>query len=201
MFIYIKKDGLPKPLFDKHKKENFLFTPLILLCFSNIIVAIISTIKITNDINYFNIISGIINALIVSILEEILFRSLLFNELLKSKKVELAILLQALIFGSIHLLNISSIASIPIILAQVFYTAFLGIILGIIYYKSRNIIYPIAYHFLFNSINDVISVNLFDISWDYKFFIINIFVGIIIFLYTIFIFKRGNLNVTRDLDL
>lgn len=201
LFCYIKKDGLDKPLLEKHKKRNLLLIPLIILPLSNIFVALFTNLKLNESINYFNIISGIIDAIIVLIYEEILFRGLVFNELLKTKKVNIAIIIQALIFGSIHLLNINSLGSVPFILAQVIYTAYLGVILGIIYFKTKNIIYPIIFHLLFNVFNNVISVNLFIINWDYKFFLINILIGIITIIYAIYYFKGDDNHVARNLDI
>ena len=201
MIFYINKDGLDKPLFEKFKKTNLLLIPLILLPFSNIFVALFTNLKINNSINYFSITSGIFDALIVSIIEETLFRGLLFSEFQKYKKVSIAIILQALIFGGVHLLNISSFASIPTVLVQVFYTAYLGILLGIIYYKTKNIIYPIMFHFLFNVFNNVIAVNLFNIKWNYKFFLINILIGIFVLIYALFYYKGDDNNAARNMDI
>lgn len=201
MVYYIKKDGLDNPLLEKHKKSNLFIIPLIILPFSNLFVALFTNVKFNETINYFNIISGVIDAIIISVYEEVLFRGLVFNEFLKTKKVHIAIVLQALIFGSIHLLNINSLGSIPFILSQVLYTAYLGIILGIIYFKTKNIIYPIIFHMLFNVFNNVISVNLFDIKWDYKFFLINIIIGIITFIYALYYFKGDEKHVTTNMDI
>lgn len=201
MFYYIKKDGLDKPKFESYKKSNSLILPLIILPFSNIIVALFTQLKINETINYFNIIKGIVDAIFVSIIEETLFRSLLFNEFLKYNNLTKSIIFQALIFGSVHLLNITSLGSIPMILVQVLYTAFLGIILGIIYYRTKNIVYPIMFHFLFNVINNTISINLFNINWDYKFFLINILIGVFVIIYVFLYLKGGKQNVARDLDI
>ena len=198
---YIKKNCLTKPLFEKNSKIKILkLTPLLILCFSNIITSLIGK----YDSNVFNLklmMFGIIGALFVSIIEEVLFRGVLFEHLKKYHKINIAISLQALFFGLTHFLNLSSFSQIPAILVQVLYTAFLGIILGIIYRKTNNLIIPIVFHFLFNVINQTLSENLFKIKWDVTFFIVNILIGGFVLLYSILIFKGGSKNVTDDLDI
>ena len=89
-----------------------------------------------------------------------------------------------------HLLNINSLASIPTCLIQALYTFGIGLVLSIVYLFSRNIIYPIILHFLFNFLNDTLVTSLFNIEWNLVFFIVNIGVGILIGLYSLFIYKR-----------
>ena len=114
----------------------------------------------------------------------------MFEEFLKHKSKLQSLIYSSLIFGSVHLLNISSLGSIPIILVQVGYTFFLGMILGIIYLSSKNILLPIIFHILFNFINDILVIELFPIKWDITFFLVNILVGIIVSLYSLLMFKK-----------
>lgn len=198
---YIKKDGLDKPLIEKPKIKNLILIPLIILCFSNIIFAFITNINFNENINYYVIINLVIETVFIAINEEILFRGLLFNEFKKSQNIFFAVLFQGLIFGATHLLNITSLSVIPTILVQMLYTTFLGIILGIIYQKTNNIIFPIIYHFLFNVINNILASNLFNLEWNFYFFLINILVGIITLIYTIFITWGGKKNASEHMDI
>ena len=198
---YIKKNSLSKPLLNKTKLGDiFVLLPLSLLCFSNVITSLIGNYP-ANELNSTVVIFGAIGAIFVSIIEEVLFRGLLFDYFKKYHKINIAILLQALFFGLTHILNISSFSQIPAILVQILYTSFLGIILGIIYHKSNNILFPIIFHFLFNVINQTLSENLFQIKWDVTFFAINILIGGLVLLYGILINKGGNKNVTDDMDI
>ncbi|HHV28823.1 CPBP family intramembrane glutamic endopeptidase [Acetivibrio mesophilus] len=80
------------------------------------------------------------------IIEEIIFRGLVLNELKKALPIYPAITLQALIFGIYHL-N----------LIQGLYAALLGIVLGIVTEKTRSIWAPILIHISFNSLSTLIN--------------------------------------------
>ena len=90
---------------------------------------------------------GLITAILTATIEELLFRNILFEELNSTQKNCRAIIYSSLIFGSIHLLNINSLASIPFVLVQVLYTAFLGLILAVAYNNTNNLIIPILNDF------------------------------------------------------
>ena len=91
----------------------------------------------------------------------------------------------------VHLLNIT-LSNIPTVLAQCAYTAFLGLVLGFIYISTKNIYLPIIFHILFNFLNDILVVQLFNLKWDLTFFLINILIGLIlsIYIYFAYIFKK-----------
>ena len=153
--------------------------------------------EINNSIDYSNLIFNIILCIPNVIIEELLFRYLVCYEFDMHVSKFKTILYSSLIFGSIHLLNISSIGSIPTVLVQVLYTFGIGLILGLIYLKSNyNIIYPTIIHLLFNVFNDIIVVNMFDFKWDVSFFVINSIIAIFTCLYAFFIFKVGDKDVS-----
>lgn len=201
---YIKKDNLNKIKTNKLDKSVFKLIPLLLLCCSNFIVVLFQNSELKTSINYFNIITGLITAVGVGIIEELLFRSQVLEEILRNKNKVSSIFYSSLIFGSVHLLNISSIASIPIVSVQVAYTFFLGIILAFIYITTKNIFIPIIFHILFNFINDILTIELFKLKWELTFFIINILIGLIIFTYVILISfinkERCDVNAAENLD-
>ena len=197
---YIKKDNLNKLKFTELKKGTIKLLPLSLLFMSNFIVIMFQQTPLNTTIDYFDIFTKIILAIGVSVIEELLFRGQIMEEFLKKQKPVKAILYSSMIFGGVHLLNISSIGTIPTVLAQVGYTAFLGLILGYIYYKSNNIIVPIAFHFLFNTFNDIIVTELFSLKWDLTFFIVNISIGIIVLLYILLSIKKEGTYASTNLD-
>lgn len=71
--------------------------------------------------------------------EEIMFRGLVMTELLKIMRPWAAIGLQAIIFGAIHGVLFQSIFAFVI-----------GIVLGILYYRSQNILVAMTCHSAFN---------------------------------------------------
>ena len=194
---YIKKEDLNKLKLDNKTSSTLKLIPLLLLCCSNFIVVLFQN-STSNDINYFNIFTGLVTSIGVAIVEELLFRSQLLEEFLRYKNKFKSILYSSLIFGLVHLLNISSLGSIPTVLVQAGYTFFLGFIVGFIYLKSRNIIFPIIFHLLFNFLNDILVIELFNLKWDVTFFIVSIVVGIIsvLYMFLVLFIERRNENVT-----
>jgi membrane protease YdiL (CAAX protease family) len=133
---------------------------------------------------------GASTSLLTAILEELLFRNILLEEFIRQNFTKFkSLLYSSLIFGSIHLLNISSLSSIPYCIIQSIYTTGIGLIFGLVYIKTHNITYPIIIHFLFNYINDIFITHIYNLTWDLTFFIVNISIGIVVALYSLFIYK------------
>lgn len=77
--------------------------------------------------------------------EEMVFRMAMFKHLMKfpNMKPWLIIVISSFIFGFIHVMGAFD-------LEQIFYYAGLGAVLGVMYYKSKNIIVPTVIHMLLN---------------------------------------------------
>lgn len=118
-------------------------------------------------------ISIIATGFIGPILEEILFRYILFNNLNKFNSKKKSLIITTIIFAVIHL-NI----------IKIIYAFILGLILNITYIKSNNIKVPILIH---------ISANIMSIFLK-EFNIYILLLGLISFLISITILKKGRLN-------
>lgn len=81
-------------------------------------------------------------SLVTGILEEVVFRGLIYNTIKKATSVKIAIFLSAVIFGAAHM-NIE----------QFFYTSLLGVLMAMVYEKYNTIIAPIIIHATFNGTN------------------------------------------------
>lgn len=191
LFVLCKKEKVDKAKFSKLDKKSLLFIPFGLAFASNFLVVLFNKETLNENINYLNIIYGFINMALIAIIEELLFRHLLLNEFLKNntKKI-LAIIYSSLIFGGIHLLNITSFGDILYCIVQSIYTFFLGLLFGFSYVYLKNIIIPILFHFFFNFLNDVLVTELFNLQFDLSFYLINIAVGIILFVYGFILYKK-----------
>lgn len=187
---YINKEKLHKLNFSPIKKSTLLFLPFLIVPFSNFIVVIFNDSSLNENISTINIIIEFLLCLLIAISEEIVFRGNLFKEFLKHKSPFLSILYSSLIFGAIHLLNISSLDSIIYCLIQAIYAFAIGLIMAFMYYYTDNIIIPISFHFLYNFINDSLITNLYDLKWDISFYIINIAIALITIIYGLFLFKK-----------
>ena len=188
IIYYSKKEKFEKPYLEKSSKLNLILLPFLIITFSNFFVVLYDGLKIYNNINVPNIILSGINCLLTAIIEEIIFRHFIFKEFKYTNSTFKSILFTSLIFGGMHLLNITSLGSIPTCIVQSLYTFGLGLVLSIIYLFTKNIIYPIVFHFLFNFINDILITNIFVLNWDLPFFVINIIIAILTGLYALYIY-------------
>lgn len=101
-------------------------------------------ISLALDTNFFMILLGVV--FVAPIFEEILIRGIIFNDFRKATPVWLALIIQAVIFGLLHM-NI----------IQGSYAFFLGLILGLLYLKYKSIIAPILLHLTFNLTSTLVS--------------------------------------------
>lgn len=185
--FYIRKENYRYNTLGKIKLKHLILLPFVLVCFSNICVALICKsplkelkgIAIVKDLGFY---------LLVAITEELVFRYVLFNELKSHNSNFKAMLISSLVFGCLHLLNITSLASIPICLIQALYTFGLGMMLCLIYSYTENLIMTISLHFLFNFFNDSFATSLFEINWDVNFYLINALFAIVFIIYGILIY-------------
>lgn len=189
---------------EKSTIKPWYYLPLLILCASNFIVILFQNQTLQPTFDFLFFIMNIAMIVVTVVLEEILFRYLLINSLIKKHSVNRTIIFSSILFGASHLLNISSITSAPQVLLQAIYTVFLGIVLGFIYITSKNIILSMVFHFLFNFLNDYLVVTLFNLKWDLTFYIVNSAIGIIILIYLFliqkFILKENTLYASEDLD-
>jgi len=101
-------------------------------------------------------------ALTSSILEEILFRGVLFRLIEEKLGSYFALLISGLIFGLMHLLNPNSSLTMALGLAIQ-----AGLLLGILYMFSRNLWLPIAVHFAWNfSLGGIFGANVSGVTLD-----------------------------------
>ncbi|MFL0269036.1 CPBP family intramembrane glutamic endopeptidase [Candidatus Clostridium radicumherbarum] len=117
----------------------------------------------TLAVNEYSLIATVV--IIAPIFEEIIMRGIILEGFLNKYKPVTAIILSALLFGFIHL-------NIP----QFINTTIIGIILALIYYKTRSLILCICAHALNN------TIALFSGYLTFKFNIFIIFLGMIIFI-------------------
>ena len=101
------------------------------------------------------IVSFITVAIIPAIGEEWIFRGVLQNQLIKLSSPVIGIISASVFFGAIHL-QFEGI--LPRIL--------LGLVLGIVYYKTQCLWYSILLHFLFNGSQVIIAMSVGDLNTE-----------------------------------
>lgn len=200
--IFIKKNELYAPLFERLQVRKCLITiPFLLICFSNFIVILVSQLRPLENINHLSLLFAIISSVFVSVCEEIIFRSVLLAELTDYQSPVKALLISSLIFGIIHLVNITSVSTILPTLLQALYSIGTGFVFGFLYLYHKNIIVPIFLHLAFNVVNNDLVTVLYQLEWDYLFFLINVAVALSIVSYLLFLFTHSKYSVIDDLSL
>ncbi|MCR5505686.1 MAG: CPBP family intramembrane metalloprotease [Bacilli bacterium] len=152
----------------KHKNA-FLLSPLFLVAFCNLFFFVVfrpgSLGKIQWDLT---MVLSVILSLLTAVSEELVFRYIIQKNLrIQSKFVK--ILVASSLFALCHILTVISGWNLVkpatwnwFDLSIIAYTFFIGVCLGFLYEYTNNIVLPIAFHFIFNFIND----NLFYVeSW------------------------------------
>lgn len=133
---------LNRKLKDKIKVKKFLIYLIFGIIFSllvNVIVNFITPIKHSN----LNLLLILETGILGPIFEEIIYRDIIYNTLLKFKY---PVILTSLLFALSH--NN---------LIQIIYTFILGIILNLIYEKESNLKYNISFHIGFNTLSILLT--------------------------------------------
>ena len=104
----------------------------------------------TENINYTDVASSLSNLLLGSVYEELLFRLIALSTFLSAgMKPIKAILLSSIIFSVSHALFLPNIEWS--ILKLFLDTFIVGLVLGVVYYRSKNLLLVIVIHFLWNT--------------------------------------------------
>lgn len=150
----------------KSNKFNILKYLLIAVIFAfiyNLYLSIITDYNVSTLPIYIQILaSGIIGP----ILEELLYRGIVYNKLKEFKSIKISMIISTIIFSLMHFSIIDSI-----------YTLFIGYLLVYVYEKSKNLKYSMIIHICINT--SVIVLGLF-INLNIIFNIILLFITLII---------------------
>ncbi|NJI00695.1 CPBP family intramembrane metalloprotease [Staphylococcus hyicus] len=91
-----------------------------------------------------------IDAILIGIAEEGAFRGIILGGLARRMKPIYAVFLSAVLFAALHLLNVLGGVTFSDVLNQMLSTLLMGIFLGAVYIYTRNILYPIFFHFIWD---------------------------------------------------
>ena len=149
--------------------------------------------------DYYDLFNGILFMISVGIYEEIFFRGIILNILMKNCKRNklFLIVIASIIFGITHLINLVNMHEYYIgIISQMLYTIVIGIFLSIIYIKYNNIWPVIIIHIIFNCMS-IMPFLLFS-EFEYLYLLhsniyiafIDIIISLFYLLYSIKIYKK-----------
>lgn len=195
LYLIYRKDKRKYPKSEKNNVLTILYGGLLILCIGIISSYIIdllihlfpSLVEEYQDIENMIINSNftlafITTCILAPIMEEIMFRGLILNNLLSKKSIWFSVIISSLIFGIIHFNLVQGINAF-----------ILGIFLAITYIKTRNLWVCILGHFLNNLISVVcLTINLSNLTYN----IINIIIVILCIYPSIKFFKEKNVKIT-----
>ena len=138
------------------------FLPFLLLPFSNFVGGLAEGAQFAMGISSWLLLTQTFATLFLAILEEVLFRFLLFSFLAKKMPKIAALFVQAAIFGLLHLLNLFGGAGVGPTFLQVGYSFANGLVCGLMWGYGGGMVLPIAYHFLFNFLQGDLFRALYD---------------------------------------
>ncbi len=143
--------------------------------------------------DYIQLIYLISPLILAPVLEEIIFRKFIFLNLLEKNSLITSIIISSLCFSMIHLPNFRNL--LP--------TFIFGIIASYLFYKSRNILYPIILHFfgnflwaIFKYYNHSIQENFQEIKFNFLYWLFTI-AGLVMVLIALNLFIK-NLNPKQN---
>ncbi len=107
-------------------------------------------ISVNKYIDYNALSSILLVLLFASIIEELIFRGIIFQLFLSRYNKAVIIIISSLLFAAVHSanLNITALAMLNIFLA--------GIVFSIMYYTTKSLWLPISFHFFWNSIQSLV---------------------------------------------
>jgi len=146
---FIHKDNIKNIGFSvKNKGFDIILgisTGFILISIGFLFLVVLGMLEI-NDINFnlTNLLYGVLLMVLVSFHEEIIVRGYLLNVLMKLNSKIIALIISSLYFAMLHIFN-NNIDVIPLL--NIFLA---GALLGVPYIFTKNLWFPIAFHFSWN---------------------------------------------------
>lgn len=194
IYSYTKKGLIKRCKFKSFNFKYLIYIVILILGVSFFIDTIINIINSNSNI-YFkaqelllrsnNSLLGIlITVIIIPILEEIIFRGIVFNEIRDKINIKASIIFQALIFCICYM-----------DLVQGLYAFILGVVLGYIYKVTNSLWCNIIAHILFNIFGGFLIPLVLSFTGVYK--VLNMILGISLMLIGVYFIYRENKNIVK----
>lgn len=152
LLLFLKKNGLfldyglcaPKT----SARSMLYYLPVLIMLSANLWYGVTMNYGVLETVLY------ILSMLCVGLLEEVIFRGLLF-EAMRKDSVKAAIIVSSVTFGIGHIINLINGSGAELLpnLLQVIYATAAGFMFVMMYYKSKSLLACIAAHGVFNAIS------------------------------------------------
>ncbi len=152
IFLFVKKNNLFNYYYlngPKCKAKKVLYyIPLFIITAANLLMGIKFKMDVSHSIVYF------VAMIIVGIIEELLFRGLLFKAMSKDS-LKSAVILTSILFGVGHIVNLFNGNSESIIatVCQLFYATAIGFLFASVLLASKSIFSCMITHSIFNALS------------------------------------------------
>lgn len=152
LFLFIKRNNLTEKYgfckADIAASKMLFYIPVIILLTANMWYGFRVNMSLLETILY------ILSMLCVGFLEELIFRGLLFNAMLKNGKNS-AIIVSSVTFGVGHIINLINGSGAELLpnLLQVVYAIAVGFMFMMIYYRTKSLLPCIITHGVFNALS------------------------------------------------
>ncbi len=142
----LKKYGICKP--EVKASEMLFYIPLLLILSLNLWYGVSLHLSYTETVMY------ILTMFCVGFLEEVIFRGLLFNAMLRDN-VNSAVIVSSVTFGIGHIIRLFNGSGAELLpnLLQVLYAVAAGFMFVMIYYRTKSLLACIVTHSLFNALS------------------------------------------------
>ena len=156
LFLFIKRNNLTEKYgfckADIAASKMLFYIPVIILLTANMWYGFRVNMSLLETILY------ILSMLCVGFLEELIFRGLLFNAMLKNGKNS-AIIVSSVTFGVGHIINLINGSGAELLpnLLQVVYAIAVGFMFMMIYYRTKSLLPCIITHGVFNALSAFVN--------------------------------------------
>lgn len=152
LLLWLKKEGLWKTFglckAEKPPKAYLYYLPMLILVSVNLWGGIQLNMSLGETVLYMLTMAG------VGILEEVIFRGLLFKAMCKDS-VKWAIIVSSVTFGFGHIVNLLNGAEVLPTLLQIVYATAAGFLFTILFYRSGSLVYCIGTHSAVNALSAI----------------------------------------------
>lgn len=185
--------------------------PLLLI---SLVMLFSSIISISDSVNVVNLLSLIFYTILIGCFEEVFFRGIILETLIEDaktrKQVIISIVISAVIFGLTHFTNLLVGQDLLTTFMQVIQTFAIGVLLGSVYYLSRNIWVVIFLHSFYdfsimlsdvNLIKDCTLASDVPFSLTFNSLIISLFFSAIYIFYSVSLLRKSKINNCLNIEV
>ncbi len=178
-------------LIKDNKKYNILLVlPILIVCVNNFPFISIFLDKLTASSEFTLWIIHIFKCFSASVMEEFVFRAVIFTLLLdllreNKNRVLLSIIISSALFGLLHIVNLFAGEHIFYVVIQVGYSFLTGVLFSLSFIITKKMIFPIILHFIYNfggllQENGIITGQIWCVYQVVETAIISVIIGIFI---------------------